>query len=339
MVRFGVIGVDHRHVYHLIGELQNSGAICAGYWGGTSDEKVKAGVKERFPAIPEVDDRRTLLEDPTIGLIVTAGIPAERAGIAIEAMRHGKDVLSDKPGVISEDQLREVEDTIAATGRIFAICFSERMVVPAVGRALELVRQGGIGRVIHTLGIGPHRLNKAIRPPWFFDTSAYGGILVDIASHQIDQFLVFTGSDDAQVEGAMFGHFGQHTEPAFQDYGEIVLASRSNGSRGYVRVDWFTPDGLPTWGDGRLFILGTEGSIEIRKYIDVQGRPGTDHLLLSNAEGTRYIHAENEPLDFFSKFLHDIEARTETAVSQAHTLRVSQLALDADRLARQRSRA
>ncbi len=337
MIKFAVIGIDHRHVYHLIGELLQCGAVCAGYWSATSDEKLRAGIQQRFPGLPEVTDKRALLDDPGIHLIVTAAIPSQRAEIAIEAMRHGKDVLCDKPGVTDHAQLQRVQDAVKETGRIFSICFSERMVVPSVGKALEFVRQGAIGRVIQTLGMGPHRLNPSIRPGWFFDKQNYGGILVDIASHQIDQFLTFTASDEARIESAMFGHYGTQTPAHFQDFGEIVLASATNGSRGYIRVDWFTPDGLPTWGDGRLFVLGTEGSIEVRKYIDVEGRAGTDHLLLSNHEGTQYVHCEHEPLEFFSRLVHDVLARTETAMTQRHTFLVSQLALDADQLARSRS--
>ena len=56
-----------------------------------------------------------------------------------------------------------------------------------------------------------------------------------------------------------------------------------------IRVDWFTPDGLPTWGDGRLTILGTEGTIELRKYVDIAGRPGGDHLFLVDKKGVRHI--------------------------------------------------
>ncbi len=336
MIKFGVIGVDHRHVYHLIGELLKCGAECAGIWDVTSDAKVLEGVEERFPHIPKVSDRQALLQDPDIQLIVTAAIPSQRAAIAVEAMRHGKDVLCDKPGVINDEQLALVEKTARETQRIFSICFSERMVVPAVGAALRLVREGAIGRVIQTMGMGPHRLNQAIRPSWFFDKRQFGGILVDIASHQIDQFLTFTGSEDAAIESAFVGHFGASTGPDFQDFGEVLLSSKSNASRGYIRVDWFTPDGLATWGDGRLFILGTEGHIELRKYLDLEGRPGTDHLLLVNHEGSRYLHCANEPLDFFANLVRDVVDRTETAMTLKHALLVTRLALDADRLAVQK---
>ncbi|MEI8266361.1 MAG: Gfo/Idh/MocA family oxidoreductase [Betaproteobacteria bacterium] len=333
MTTFAAIGLDHRHVYHLIGELLAAGARCAGYWTGTSDAKVLEGVRERFPALRAVDDRDALLEDPAVDLIVSAAVPAERTALAVQAMRRGKDVLVDKPGVTSFEQLAQVQAAVAETGRIFSICFSERHIVPAVEAARRLVGDGAIGEVVQTLGLGPHRLNRALRPGWFFDRTQFGGILVDIASHQIDQFLVFTGAQDAQVVHAAVGHHGTQTDRDFQDFGEIVLCSRPGQRRGYVRVDWFTPDGLPTWGDGRLFILGTTGSIEIRKYLDIEGRPGTNHLFLADARGTRHMDCSAEPLGFFRAFLNDVRDRTETAMTQAHVFTVCRLALEADALA------
>ena len=216
---------------------------------------------------------------------------------------------------------------MAQTGRIFSICFSERFLVPATTVALRLIREGEIGRVVHTAGFGPHRLNRAIRPAWFFDPAQYGGILADIASHQIDQFLTFTGSDDARIVASTIGVFDDPRQPGFENFGEVVL--RSDRASGYCRVDWFTPDGLPSWGDGRLTVVGTAGTIELRKYLDIEGRPGTDHLFLSNAAGTRYVDCSAEPPHYFAAFAYDVAHRTETAMTQRHVFTVCRLALAA----------
>ncbi|MFZ4288596.1 Gfo/Idh/MocA family protein [Variovorax sp. HJSM1_2] len=333
MITFGVVGADHRHIYHLIEGLLREGAHCAGYLSTSTDAKVLEGIQSRFPQLRAVDSAAQLYEDPSIALIVTAAVPAQRAEIAIKAMRHGKDVLSDKPGVTDRNQLQQVEAVVKETGRRFAICFSERMIVPSVAMAQRLITQGAIGQVVQTLGLGPHRLNASIRPDWFFDKSHYGGILVDIASHQIDQFLTLTHSADAEISHAAVAHFGHATRPDFQDFGEVALKSKTNLSRGYVRVDWFTPDGLPTWGDGRLFITGTEGYIELRKYLDIQGRSGTDHLFLCDRQGTRHIDCQDEPITFFKKLIQDVQERTETAISHTHAFTVCRLALEADALA------
>jgi predicted dehydrogenase len=326
MVRFGVVGLDHRHVYHLTGGLLEAGASCAGYDPRTSDARVLEGFRQRFPDASPLD-RDVLLADPSIDVICSAAIPDERADLAVEAMRQGKDVMLDKPGVTSLAQLEALRQAVAETGRICSICFSERFVVPAMEVALRLVAEGAIGEVVQTVGLGPHRLNQAIRPSWFFDAGRFGGILVDIASHQIDQFLVLTGETDATIAGSAVGHFGPTTDPSFQDFGEILL--RGTRATGYIRVDWFTPDGLPTWGDGRLFVTGTAGTIEVRKYLDIEGRPGPDHLYLVDRTGTRHVDCSGEPLTYFRRFLADVRDRTETAMPQEHVFTVSRLALEA----------
>ncbi len=325
-LRFAAIGLDHRHVYHLVGETIAAGADCVGYCPQTSDPRVLDGFRERFPALIPVD-RDRLFDDPTIDFVVSAAIPRDRAAIAVRAMRAGKDVMVDKPGATTFAEIEAIEGAVAETGRIFSICFSERFVVRACEAAMRLVAAGAIGRVVQTTGLGPHRLNRAIRPGWFFDPAAYGGILVDIASHQIDQFLVFTGSTEAEIVASAVANHALPEVPAFEDYGEVLL--RSDRASGFVRVDWYTPDGLPTWGDGRLFLLGTEGWIELRKYVDVAGRPGGDHLFLCDRHGTRHIDTTAEPLSYFGKFLADVRDRSATAMPDGHALRVTRLAVAA----------
>lgn len=326
-MRFVAVGLDHRHIWDLVAALLAAGADCAGWWPETSDPSVAAGFRKRFPGLPEVADKAALLEDRTAALMVCAAVPADRASLAIEAMRHGKDVLMDKPGVTTAADLVRLQQAVAETGRIFSICFSERFLVPATAVALRLVRDGAIGRVVQTAGFGPHRLNRGTRPPWFFDPARYGGILADIASHQIDQFLAFTGSTDARIVASTVGLFDDPRVTGFENFGEVLL--RSDRACGYCRVDWFTPDGLPTWGDGRLTITGTEGSIELRKYIDIEGRPGTNHLFLADRHGTRHIDCAAEPVTYFRDVLADVRDRTETAMAQEHVWTVCRLALAA----------
>lgn len=329
-LRFAAIGLDHRHIYHQVGELIAAGAECTGYCPETSDPRVLDGFRERFPTLPPVD-RDRLFDDPAIDIVVSAAIPRDRPSIAIRAMRTGKDVMVDKPGAVTFDQVDEIERVAAATGRLFSICFSERFVVRACEAASRMVAAGEIGRVVQTVGLGPHRLNRAIRPAWFFDRSAYGGILTDIASHQIDQFLHFTGSTTAEIVASATANHALADVPDFDDYGELLL--RSAGASGFVRVDWYTPDVLPTWGDGRLFLLGTEGYIELRKYLDVAGRQGADHLFVSGRSGTRHVDASGEPLTYFRKFLGDVRNRTYTSMPAGRAETVTRLAIRAQQCA------
>lgn len=328
-LRFVILGIDHRHIFGMTENMQRIGAECIGYWTENSPP-TEDGFTRRFPDIPRlsaVQDALTAGAD----LALIAAVPADRADLAIRAMQHGMDVMTDKPGCTTMAQLDRIKSTVHDTRRIWSINFSERFEVPAVTKATELVAAGAIGRVVHTAGLGPHRLNRSTRPDWFFERARYGGILVDIASHQIDQFLHFTGATQAQVTNAFVANYAHPDDPGLQDFGEISL--RSDQGTGTIRVDWYTPDALPTWGDGRLTILGTGGYIELRKYVDVGGQPGTDHLILVNGTACERIDASGAGLPYFAQLGDDIRHRTETAMTQSHCFTVMELALRAQELA------
>jgi predicted dehydrogenase len=329
-LHIGIVGIDHRHIYGMAAQMQAVGAVLVCWWTEGAPETLE-GFEKRFPDLPRMERAQDVISRDDIDLILLSGIPSERADFAISAMQAGKDVMSDKPGCTTLDQLNRVKDCVAQTGRIWSIDFSERFEVPAATRAAELVAAGAIGRVIQTIGIGPHRLNLNTRPDWFFDPEKFGGILTDIASHQIDQFLFFTGSQDAEVTYASTGNYGHPETPGLQDFGQIVL--KSDHAEGYIRVDWFTPDALPTWGDGRLMLLGTEGAIELRKYVDVGGAPGGDHLFLVNGTRSERMDCKDAGLPYFARLAGDIANRTETAMPQKHVFKTMELALKAQAMA------
>ena len=305
MARFAAIGLDHRHVYDLTAGLLAEGAVCAGYNPDTTDPRVLAGFRKRFPDVPAVETER-LLDDPAIDFIVLSARPCDRADLAIAAMRRGKDVMSDKPGVTTMAQLDAVRRAVAETGRIWSICVG-RVASPAIQAALQVVRSGELGRLVQVVNLAPHRLNRALRPAWFFDKPAYGGIINDIGVHAIDTFLAFADAPDAEIASATIGAFGTDP-PGFEDFAELIL--QTPAVRGYCRMDWFTPDGLPTWGDGRLFLVGSEGSLELRKNLDIEGRPGTDHMFVANRTGTRYVDCSGLPVTYYRDFLTSLTTRS-----------------------------
>ena len=325
-IRFGVIGVNHNHIYGMTDLLLDAGAELASFFAAEAD--LAAAFEERYPRVRRASSAAEILEDESIGLIASAAVASERAGLGIATMRHGKDYLSDKPGFTSLEQLSEARQVQRETGRIYSVCYSERLQNRATVRAGQLVQAGAIGRPLQTVGLGPHRLNAPSRPAWFFQRERYGGILADIGSHQADQFLFFTGSTAAEVVASQVANRAHPEYPELEDFGDMLL--RGDGGTGYVRVDWFTPDGLSTWGDGRLTILGTDGYIELRKYVDIAGRPGGDHLFLVDQRETRYIECRDVDLPFGRQLSDDIRNRTETAMPQAHAFLASELALRAE---------
>ncbi|MBL7873510.1 MAG: Gfo/Idh/MocA family oxidoreductase [Cyclobacteriaceae bacterium] len=326
-IRFSVIGLNHGHIYSQVGALIRGGGVLVAFYA--KEQELAEAFAKRYPDAKQAKSDKEIFEDTSIQLIVSAAIPIDRAPIGIEAMRHGKDYMSDKPGIITLKQLAEVRKVQKETKQIYSIMYSERFENRATIKAGELVKAGAIGNVIQTIGLGPHRMNIKSRPEWFFDKAKFGGIICDIASHQFDQFLYFTGSTQAEVISSQVGNVHYPNYPLFEDFGDATV--RGNNGTGYIRVDWFTPDGLNTWGDGRLTILGTEGFIEIRKNTDIGGREGGSHLFLVDNKETRYIDSSNVDLPYGEQLVNDIVNRTETAMTQDHCFLATELALKAQK--------
>ncbi len=330
-IKFAVIGLDHAHIYSMTAALQRGGGELVAMYA--TDSQQIAQFRKRFGEIRLARSEQEILDDESIQLIAAAPIPDLRAPLGIKAMRAGKDYFADKPAITTLEQLADVRRVSKETGRKFAIMYSERLEVRAAVHAGDLIRQGAIGRVIQTVNLAPHQINAPTRPAWFFDKARYGGILTDIGSHQADQFLFYTNSNKAQVVAAQTGNLAHPQHPHFEDFGDMMIAG--NGGTGYVRVDWFTPNGLGTWGDGRLFILGTEGYIELRKYINVASNlPGGNHLYIVDHKGARHIDCKNIELPFGPQFVEDVVNRTETAQNQEQALLAAELVLTAQKNAK-----
>ena len=329
-IKFSVIGINHNHINGMVNALLGGGGELVSVYAKEPD--LLNGFTRAYPNVKVAKSEDEILEDKTIQLVATSAIPIERAPLGIRVMKAGKDFMSDKPGIVTFEQFEQVKRVQKETKRIYSILFSERLDVPAAVKAGELVQSGAIGKVVQTLGIGPHKIQLKIRPDWFFDPDKAGGVLCDIGSHQCDQFLYFTGSKQAEVNFAQIANFNNPQHPKFQDFGDISV--RSPHATGYIRIDWFTPDGLTTWGDGRMFILGTEGYIELRKYIDITGREGANHLFLVNQKEMKYYNCTDVHKPYGEQLVSDVVNRTETAMTQDHCFLATELALTAQKMAR-----
>jgi predicted dehydrogenase len=319
-----VIGLDHVHGLVLAARLWQAGASIAAFHavGGQNVAAMRLlGPRAKSQPIDAI------VEDPTIDLVVTAAIPRDRADIAVRALRAGKHVVADKPGVTTLDGLAELDQAVAETGKRWWVMFGERFENRAVAAACARARLGDIGQVVSVLGLGPHRMGAAGRPDWFWEPEATGGILVDIGSHQADQFLMATGASDVDVLSSQVGNVSSPRHPAMQDIGQMVLSG--GGAIGTHRVDYLSPSGLKTWGDGRLMIVGTEGTLEVRTNVDVAGRKGKEHLIAVDGRGVRRVDAKAGSVDWAKRVVADVVDGSDTFVSQEHVRRVSELTLRA----------
>ena len=321
---------------------QTNGLLEAGgelRWVYDPDPRKVAAFQERYPQAKVAESFEQILDDAEVCLVAAAAVPSERGPIGCRVLEAGKDYFTDKTPFTSLAQLATAREVVARTGRKYLVYYSERLHVECAVFAGELIRRGEIGRVIQVLGLGPHRLTAGSRPAWFFERERYGGILCDIGSHQIEQFLYYTGANDATVLHATVANYDHPDHPELEDFGEASLVA-DNGASNYFRVDWFTPDGLRTWGDGRTFILGTLGYIELRKYVDIAtDDPAGDHLLLVNGQGEQRHRVSGQVgFPFFGQFILDCLQRTENAMTQQHAFKAAELCLLAQAQARVLSR-
>ncbi len=330
--RFAAMHLDHGHIHGMCnGLLEAGGELVAVY--DPQPERVAAFIKT-FPQARAVADERTILEDPTLRLVAAAAVPCERGPLGCRVMEHGKDYFTDKTPFTSLAQLAQARAVVARTRRRYFVYFSERLHVECAVEAGRLIAAGAIGRPVQVLGLGPHRLgDPAKRPAWFFERAKYGGILCDIGSHQIEQFLAYTGNTEATIQAAKVANYHHAEFPELEDFGDLTLIG-ANGATGYHRVDWLTPKGLPTWGDGRTMVLGTDGYIELRKYIDVARDTTGDHLYLVDHQGERHVELAGKiGFPFFGQLLRDSLDGTSTAMTQEHIFMAAQLCLEAQAMA------
>ncbi|WP_018924015.1 Gfo/Idh/MocA family protein [Salsuginibacillus kocurii] len=329
----GVIGLEHGHIYAMCEGLEQAGARIVKVFD-QDPEKVKA-FTAKFKHAKAVTSEEEIYQDGSIRMVSSAAIPSERAGVGLTAMANEKHFFSAKAPFTTRAQLEEAKKKTAATNLIWAVFYSERLLEESAIYASSLIEKGEIGEVVQVMGTGPHRVNAPTRPDWFFKKEQYGGILCDIGSHQIEQFLHFTDSTAAEVLHSKVGNYAHPDFPELEDFGDATLVSEK-GATHYFRVDWLTPDGLSTWGDARTIILGTSGYIELRKNVDVARNEAGDHLYLVNQSGEHYINAEGKTgYPYFSALLYDCEYGTETAMSQEHAFKAAELSLIAQEQAKE----
>lgn len=324
------IALDHGHIYGMCNGLLEAGATLK--WIYDPDREKAEAMARAFPGARLAREEREILEDPEVRLVCGAAVTSRRCELGIRVMEAGKDYFTDKAPLTTLEQLAAARETVRRTGRKYMVYYSERIHVEAAVFAGQLIREGAIGTPIHVDGFGPHRIgNPADRPDWFFEKEKYGGILCDIGSHQIEQFLYYCNVKDAEVRYSQVGNYGHPAYPELEDLGEAVLTG-DNGATQHFRVDWFTPDGLSTWGDGRTFILGTEGYIELRKYVNVGAGDGSsNHVYLVNRDGEQHFEVTGKVgYPFFGELILDCINRTENAMTQEHAFKAAELCVRAE---------
>jgi predicted dehydrogenase len=327
MIKFGVIGLNHGHIYWMIKGLLSTGkAECIGYFA--DEPELQKEMKRAFPSIPLVKNEEEIFNRSDVQLICSASRNDLRSNIAIRAMKAGKDVFVAKPGATTLEQLNEIEKTQKETGRSWFVWFCERLADPTSQKAIEIIESGKIGKLVNFIGLEPHKLNRSQRPSWMFISDQYGGILNDLGIHPLEMFCQLA-KGKVTIDFSRVGNFANRD---IQDFGEVLLKSES-GTTCYIRTDWVSPETVPTYGDIRQIIIGTEGMIELRKTVDlaVDNARFTGHqlLLATHLEEPQRIQCEKKVDVIFENIIADIESRTNSTIPHTISLMSTRLALQA----------
>jgi predicted dehydrogenase len=329
---FAAVALDHGHIYGQSKGLTEAGGDLRYVFDPDPAKVVK--FCDVFHGVQPLPTLEAVLEKSEIKLVAAAAVPSERCALGLRVMDAGKDYFTDKTPFTTLDQLASARLKVAETKRKYAVYFSERLHVECAVRAGQLIEQGAIGRVVNVIGLGPHRSSPASRPDWFWSKEKTGGILCDIGSHQFEQFLHYAGARDAEVVNASVANYRHKEYPEFEDWGDANLIA-DNGATNYIRIDWLNPDGLRTWGDGRTFIIGTQGYMELRKYLNVAADLEGDHLFLVDHQGEHHLKCHGEVgYPFFGQLILDCLNRTEHAMTQEHAFKAAELCLIAQEKAR-----
>ena len=323
---FSAVRLDHGHIYGMCNGLTEAGGTLKYVYD--PDKKKVAAFLKAFPQARAANSEEEALNDPETRMIAGAAVTSERCALGLRAMDAGKDYFTDKAPFTTMEQLASARAKVRETGKKYMVYYAERLHDEGSILAGYIAHSGEIGRVIGVTGFGPHRLGAPGRPAWFFEREKYGGILCDIGSHQFEQFLYYTGEEDATVTSSRIANFDHPEYPELEDFGDAQLTGK-NGSAGYFKLDWFTPDGLRTWGDGRMFIQGTKGFIEIRKYVNLASdQNGGGHVFVVKEKKKKYVNAVGVTgYPFFGQLILDCLNRTENAMTQAHAFKAAELSL------------
>jgi predicted dehydrogenase len=328
---FSVTGLDHGHIFGQTNGLIDAGATLKYVYD--PDPKKLDDFLTRYPQAKRAASIEEILEDDETICVASANVPCERGPLGVRVLNAGKHYFTDKSPFTTLEQLADARRAVAATEKRYMVYYSERLHNESSMKATELIRGGAIGEVLQVINLAPHRMSKSARPDWFFEKAKYGGILTDIGSHQFEQFLAFTGATDGIVNHARVENFTAPDKPGLEDFGEASL-TMNTGASCYCRIDWLTPDGLRVWGDGRVFVVGTKGTMEIRKYIALARQEPGNKLFLVDGEEEREIDCDGTTgFPFFGEMILDLLEGTERAMSQEHIFKAAELSMLAQKMA------
>lgn len=298
--QFSVIGCQHAHIGIFISEMLELGYSCAGIYEEEQNGLSRA-LSDKF-GIPLARSKEELLGG-SVAVVGCAAINDEKIDVIELCESRGKHVMVDKPAAVSEDGLQRLK-AVAGRGNIqIGMLLTERF-HPAIYTLKKQIEQGALGDIV-TVGMRkPHRLDAAARPAWFFSKKQSGGILIDLLVHDFDLLRWLTGKEIGSV-GGYVGKTIMPEHPTFYNTASVQVLMEDD-IVAQLYTDWHSPVGSWTWGDGRIFVTGTESFVELR----LQGDPlvGRDPVVIrsTNGESVDSLSALQPPCTITEDFMRRI---------------------------------
>lgn len=328
---FAAVGLAHGHIYGMCHGLIRAGADLGFVYD--RDPALVARFQKEFPTVQVANSEEEILKNPAVRLVASADIPARRAPLGVRVMQAGKDFLSDKASCTTLQQLEDIQTACAQTGQKFITYFGESVDSESMTFIYDRLARGMLGRVNSVIISAPHVLNAPSRPAWFFTREDQGGVLIDIGSHQVHQFLKLTGNATASITAARVANLRYPQYAEFDEVGDIMLTGQ-NGATGFMHISWDFPTGLGTWGDPRLIIEAEKGYIELRKNVNIGVDKQGEHVFLVSEDGTFHESVQGKiGSSFFHRVLWDVVHRTDTALPLEETVTTMKLCIEAQNLA------
>ncbi len=261
-LRLGIAGVRHPHVDLLVTAALGRPDLVRIVALAEDDPALRDRYARRLdPGVRLYADHRAMLAHERLDVAGVAAINAARGDIVRDCLVAGLHVIADKPLCTTLDDLAAIEAAWRAGDRHLTVMLEKRGWAATLGLR-ALLRDGTLGVPALAWASSPHRLRPATRPEWMFDRACYGGILNDLAVHDIDLLLWFSGARAGEVQG-LTGNRANRDRLGFEDVGQVYLRA-DDGPLATLEVHWYSPEAAPYHGDYRLVLTGTSGTAEVR---------------------------------------------------------------------------
>ena len=251
-----ILGTAHPHIFGLADIAR--GAKGCQLVGVYDEDPARLAVAVQKLGLPGTGNLEEAISwKPSLTLI--AGVPCDRANLAVRSLEAGAAAIVDKPLAVTHEALARIQGAVSRYKKPVFLYLPYRG-TPQLLAAKAAVDAGRIGKLVRIYSTGPHKLNAPNRPSWHW-TTENGGILIDTGSHHIDICCWFAGGKPSHIHAVHANH-SQPDHPDFQDYGHAQLTF-PNGVIGNAEVDWLNPAKMNSFGDVRMWFQGTLGKIEL----------------------------------------------------------------------------